>query len=279
MGKRVKASIFKSVVCLHFFVLVPLCAASAVQRSSFEIGPSLSRITYKEPGYMQNTGVLHGVSVAYSMRGDAFGLFDMFRTEADAAWGSVDYTSLRTGTMQGVPDSKFETRVMFGQNLLDNGSVVIAQYLGFGYRRLTDNSYGMTSTTGDAGYDRQSNYYYSPIGVQISSSFKDGWSLDGSVEYDYFWYGTQVNSHYTPLPTFTNHQSGGYGLRASVKVTKKIGSASLLSFEPFFRYWNINNSDLAREKETSALVVNGSSGIIEPANNSKEYGLKIGLEF
>ena len=110
-------------------------------------------------------------------------------------------------------------------------------------------------------------------------TFKDGWSLDGSVEYDLFWYGTQVNAHYTPLPTFTNHQSGGYGLRASVKVTKKIGSSSLLSFEPFFRYWNINNSELARDKETSALIVNGSSGIIEPANNSKEYGLKIGLEF
>lgn len=277
-----KTTIFKAlvcVVCLHFFVLGTLRASSTVQGNSFEIAPSLSHFTYKEPGYMQNSGVMYGVSVAYSLRGHNYGLFDVLRTEADAAWGSVDYTSLRTGTMQGVPDSKFETRVLFGQNLFDNGSVVMVQYLGFGYRRLTDNSYGMTSTTGSRGYDRQSNYYYSPIGVEISSSFKDGWSLDGSFEYDLFWYGTQVNSHYTPLPTFTNHQSVGYGLRASVKVTKKIGNASLLSFEPFFRYWNINDSELARYKATSELVVHDSSGIIEPQNNSKEYGIKVGLEF
>ncbi len=282
MGEKVKASICKVVVCavsLHFFGAGTLGAATADQKSSFEIAPSLLHLTYKEPGYMQNAGVLYGVSAAYSLHGRVFGLFDKFRTEADAAWGSVDYTSSRTGTMQTVPDSFFETRVLFGQNIVEKDSVVIVQYLGFGYRRLTDNSYGMTSTTGSLGYDRQSNYYYSPVGVEISTSLKDGWTLDGSFEYDYLWSGTQMTSHYTPFAPFTNHQSGGYGLRASVKVSKNIGKGTFLSVEPFVRYWNINTSELARDKETSALVVNGSSGIIEPQNNSTEYGLRVGLEF
>lgn len=138
-------------------------------------------------------------------------------------------------------------------------------YAGLGYRRLTDNSEGMISSLGKLGYNRQSNYYYSPIGIEISSDLEKGWSIGGSLEYDLLWHGTQITAGY-----IFNDQKKGYGARAAAKISKHLDNSAILSFEPFVRYWNI---------DVSEMVVSGAYGVVEPKNNSTEYGIRIALEF
>lgn len=261
-------TISKTIVCilsLQICVCTTLHAAPSDKVNSFAIGPSLSQITYKEPGYMEDKGVMYGLSSSYLWHGDALGPIGMIKVESEATWGSVDYSSNSSGSIKGVPDSMFETRLLLGTNFPREGSTVFTPYAGLGYRRLTDNSEGMISSLGKLGYSRLSNYYYSPIGIDISSDLKKGWSIGGSLEYDHLWHGTQVTGGY-----IFNDQKKGYGVRAAAKIRKQLDNSSILSFEPFIRYWNI---------DVSEMVVSGSYLVVEPKNNSTEYGIRIALEF
>ena len=260
-------TISKTIVCilsLQCCVCATLYAAPFDKVNSFAIGPSLLQRSYEEPGLMEDKGVMYGLSASYLWHGDALGPIGMMKVESEATWGSVDYSSSHSGTMKGVPDSMFETRVLLGTYFPREGSTVFTPYAGLGYRRLTDNSEGMISSSGGSGYSRQSNYYYSPIGIEISSNLEKGWSIAGSLEYDLLWHGTQVTSG-----SIYNDQKSGYGIRAAAKIRKQI-DASFLSFEPFIRYWNIDASD---------MFVSGIYGVVEPKNNTTEYGVRIALEF
>ena len=275
------------VLCLQLLVFGNLHASPLAQGTAFEIGPSVSHITYNEPGYMEDTGFMYGVAASCTWYGEHFGPIQMIKGEGQMTWGQMDYTSNATGSIHGTPDAMFETRVLLGTHLSSEGTTVITPYAGLGYRRLTDKSEGMISTLGAYGYDRESNYYYSPIGIEISSDLERGWSIGAQLEYDYFINGTQItsipqdmrNNGSTLSNNFTNDQNEGYGLRASIKIIKKIGNAYRLLFEPFCRYWNIKESKPDSIIVTDAAHVQKTVTVVEPANNSTEYGIKVGLEF
>ncbi|VAX34977.1 hypothetical protein MNBD_UNCLBAC01-718, partial [hydrothermal vent metagenome] len=76
------------------------------------------------------------------------------------------------------------------------------------------------------------------------------------------------------LNTVSNKQNKGYGLRGSFKIVKKSNNMDFY-FEPFIRYWNIEDSEI------STLTYNGVAvGFgLEPNNNSTEYGIKLGATF
>jgi hypothetical protein len=180
-----------------------------------------------------------------------------------------------------------EARILIGRNLSEAGQKLITPYLGLGYRRLSDKSEGMISTSGAYGYDRQANYYYYPLGIEISSSLEKGWMIEGMLEYDFFFYGTQItfiprDMHSNGVAgsnQFNNDQRDGYGLRTSLKVMKRINDTYCFLFEPYCRYWNIKQS------RTDSITVTDSENkqkiitVVEPVNNSTEYGIKVGLIF
>jgi len=175
--------------------------------------------------------------------------------------------------MDNIDDYLWELRGLAGYDFsLSETSTIITPYIGVGYRYLNDDMSGMTTTTGDAGYERESNYFYSPIGIEVTVNSENGWSIGGAFEYDHFWWGKQ-KSNMGSVPGYyniENDQEKGYGLRGSIKLKKK---NEIIDFkiEPFIRYWNIEDSEITADPEGRLWI--------EPENHSIEYGLSFKFSY
>ncbi len=247
---------------------------SVLKTESFEIGPELYFFEYEEPGYMKDKGGFIGVSLGFTSRGWAGSLPHkrggfMFSAEGRLAYGQVDYDGavkdLHTGetqpyTMENLDDIALEGRLLLGGEFL-GGNTLNTIYSGLAYRYLEDDS-----SEDPYGYLRQSNYFYLPVGYQFDNSHKPGWSIGFRVEYDVFLLGIQrTDLSNVGGSDFYNKQDSGYGCRASVKIQNKHRNGSLI-IEPFFRYWDIEVSDI-------------KDGWFEPANNTKELGVQVMWRF
>ena len=84
------------------------------------------------------------------------------------AYGQVDYTSNGTGTMAAIPDYQLETTRYLGVPINGSNSR-ITFFTGLGGRYLLNASGLKLSSTGHAGYDRESRYVYIPIGVNFET--------------------------------------------------------------------------------------------------------------
>jgi hypothetical protein len=245
-----------------------------LRRITYNIGPEIYYFEYEEPGYMEEDGIFYGVNFSATYRNwisDSSGkvLSDskmMVRGEGRYAFGKVDYDGqLMDGTpitMNDNDDFTLEGRLLLGPEwLIDDTLGTI--FAGIGYRYLNDDLAG-----GDPpGYERESNYYYVPIGFEIDAGLQAGWSWAGRIEYDYFLWGVQ-RSHIFPT-IIENDQDSGYGYRASVRLQKRSDNINFV-IEPFFRYWEIDDSD---------FNYNMWGGGIEPENNTTEYGIQLMLMF
>jgi hypothetical protein len=260
-------------VLAQFLFALPVFAQTQVplKTHAFEVGAETYYMKYEEPGIMENEGWMAGVIASYTFRRNI-----MARIEARVAAGEVDYSSTNTGSDDSISDVAFETRGLLGWDFRP-GTWLITPFVGFGYRYLNDDSEGTVTTTGARGYERESNYYYSPIGIEALTSLPNGWSLGMSAEYDLFWSGTQksrLSGAIAGLSDLENDQNGGYGVRFSANLHKKFTPLSL-KFGPFFRYWKIDDSDVAPITFGGVLVGYG----LEPNNKTYEIGAMVSVTF
>lgn len=239
--------------------------AEPLQKHVWELGTEISHIKYEEPGVMEEEGMMWGLLGSYTYRDNW-----MLRGEGRFSFGQVDYKN--SGTIDNIDDYMLEFRGLVGYDFPILTATILTPYIGFGYRYLNDDSSGMTSSTGALGYERESNYYYSPIGVETITELENGWSIGVTFEYDYFWKGVQENQ----LGAFSleNDQNDGYGLRGSVKFQKK-GEKVDFVIEPFIRYWDIEDSDVAPITWSGYVLGYG----YEPKNSSTEIGIKFAAKF
>jgi hypothetical protein len=238
-----------------------------------DIGPEVYHFKYEEPGVMEEKGMFYGVCFGLTSRDwvsnqretsepDGGG---MFRAEGRVAFGDVDYDGmLMVGTpykVSGMDDLAAEGRLLLGQDWLAF-EALSTLYAGVGYRYLNDNL-----APDPAGYERESNYLYIPLGYNFDSGQGIGWAFGFGAEFDVFVFGRQ-ESHLSDLDPMLldvdNDQDSGYGYRASIKLKHKSRDA-IFTFEPFFRYWDIDKSD--RDDTYHAFV--------EPANETTEYGIQL----
>lgn len=263
------------------FFLFTVCSAHAapLQKHTFEISTERSLIRYKEPGVMKEEGWMGGIGYAYTYRGwlPFFNQDDqkgMVMAEGRSAWGQVDYTG--SGTLDNIDDALFEGRLTAGYEFSFTQQVTVLPFFGFGYRYLNDDMGGRVTSTGAHGYERESNYYYSPVGVFVEKPLAHEMSVRACFEYDHFWQGRQI-SHLSNVAGYSdvrNKQQKGFGLRSSVRVKKRVKRWDLF-IEPFARYWNIK-----RSKESEVIYNGFVSGTgIEPKNNSLEAGIRLGAAF
>ncbi len=231
---------------------------------SYELGTSVSYWKYVEP-MMNESGPFIGIDTAYTYRG-SIGRMEqgMLRAEARGAYGYVDYDGclLPSGTpyyINGIDDMLFEGRILLGRDFDVWQGISITPYLGIAYRHLNDNL-----EEDVYGYNRSSNYWYSPLGCEISPHTINGYRISARLEYDLFLRGRQ-KSGATITDTITNTQTDGYGMRASLKVMKKSGRVDYI-LEPFVSYWDIEDSDYV-----------GIAGAYEPDNQTLEYGLRVAI--
>jgi hypothetical protein len=237
----------------------------------FEVGAETYYMEYKEPGIMKNEGVMVGGFGSYTYHSGI-----MARVEARVAGGEVDYSSERTGSADDITDVAFETRGLLGFDLRA-GYAVITPYAGFGYRYLNDDSQGTFTTTGHVGYERESNYYYSPIGLELTIPLQNRWSMVLTGEYDLFWSGKQesrLSGAIFGLSDVENDQDDGYGIRGSISFKKRL-EALTLNFGAFYRYWRIDDSEVSPITFEGVLVGYG----LEPENKTYEAGVMFSLYF
>ena len=146
--------------------------------------------------------------------------------------------------------------------------------MGFGLRYWND------TAQGSGGYEREILYLYSPIGFKLAGPVSSKWSWGFSGEYDLFWKGW-VTSHLSDAdPGFNdpeNHQSfgDGFGIRFSIQFRHHVSERFSWYIEPFFRYWDVEQSDYA------ILTYYGTpfDYVYEPENNTLCYGITVGFGF
>ena len=253
--------------------------ASAAQvetrANQWELGPEIYYSEYKEPAFnVKIDGVMYGIVGAFTHHDPNYW---MFKADGHAAWGEMDYHSTASGSINGIDDYLLEGAVAAGYEVHPKEGMTFTPFFGIAYRYLNDDSSGKISSTGARGYERESNYFYSPVGAELSTKLNDGWTLGLSGEYDIFWSGEQkshLGGAISGLNTITNNQDNGYGVRGSVKLRKK-GETFDILIEPFVRWWSVKDS------QTSNITF---SGVIvgyayEPKNETLEVGGKIAFIF
>ena len=251
-----------AVVMFYLFVLSCHPAFAVVlgaQGSKGEIGTELHYFKYEEPDIMDETGFMFGVYGEYTYRirentriekmADIFNggnTVNAFTAEGKFSFGQVDYSSTSTGTIDGINDFLTEVRLLAGYDVPAGTESLVTPYIGLGHRYWVDMLGGKTSTTGHAGYDRESNYLYLPLGVNVGVPLQSGWSVGLNAEFDVFLWGQQ-KSHLedvsSALNTLENDQNDGWGIRGALTVKKEMEGIALV-VEPFIRYWSIEDSDI-----------------------------------
>ena len=246
--------------------------AGELQKHTLELGPEISHIEYKEPDIMKEKGWMYGIVGYYTYHSRL-----MLKAEGRFSYGQVDYSSPISGTMDNIDDYILELRGLGGCDFPVSKTSFLTPYIGIGYRYLNDNTSGKVTSIGHLGYERESNYIYSPIGAKFITDLKNGWSVGAMAEYDIFWWGEQ-KSHFSDvdpsLNDIKNRQTSGYGLRGSVELQRKVKKIAF-AIEPFIRYWNINES--RHEDLTQYGITIGEAW--EPKNNSTEYGINLLVRF
>ncbi len=280
------------VVAIMLGLMAPV--AGAQEGSSIPgkltMGAEFSYFKYEEPDFMEQTGPLFGVYAEYALRtseNDKVSSWEeflssyqnnyVFGLEGQFLAGQVDYESNGTGSIDNINEYIFEIRGLAGYDFPVAEATVLTPYIGIGYRYLDDNMGGKLSTTGAAGYDRESHYVYMPFGIKTKTPLEGLWSLGFNVEYDLFLDGTQ-ESHLedvsSALSTLENDQNDGYGVRGSIQLVHQADAWNLL-VEPFIRYWNVDESNIAVINCGGTPCAAG----YEPNNESTEYGVKVGTQF
>jgi len=244
-------------------------------RDAQEFGLTLSSYSYQEPSVSVGmTAINYGLEYRKTslLNGGQFVLAGV-----DYAAGTDRYSG--SGTLN-VPKSYYNTKLAIGTDWV-YGSQIVSPYFGLGYRFLSQTGGGLTTSTGAVMYDRQSTYLYIPVGLKQRSLTGDGGMLESSFELDYLVSGNQfsglsiMNSFgYTGSNDITNRQTSGYGLNASFMYKRPDG----WSLGPYWKYWNISNSDLATWTYKYGST-SYTKSMYEPANTTEEFGFKALYQF
>lgn len=248
-------------------------APSEIPQNQWEIGPDVYYFRYKEPDVsVEFEGPMYGLAGSFTHHNPSR---FMLKADGRGAWGEVDYTG--SGTIDGIQDWTLEGRLAAGYDIPLHEGRRLTPFVGVGYRYLNDDSSGRTSSTGARGYKRESNYLYSPVGVEFSAPLNSQWKIGVSVEYDLFWRGQQKSHLNDADPSFnalSNDQTSGYGARGSLKL-QRMGERVDWVIEPYVRWWSIDDSKSANVTFSGVIVGTG----YEPRNETLEVGGGISMRF
>ena len=271
--EAIKRYIGSAVIAMAMVTFMWAQTCEAREKHVFECGPELSYVQYKEPDVMSEKGPSVGISGSYTYLNGI-----MARLAGRISYSRVEYDSNDTGSISGINDYGYEVRGVLGYDFRPTKTFTITPFAGVGYRYLCDDVGGKVSSTGNKGYKREANYYYSPIGIEAMQKIDDKWSFGASAEYDYFWKGKQksyMGDVISGMDTLENDQNRGYGWRASVYVARATRRATY-AIEPFVRYWYIDKSEI--NDITYRRYRTGWMGW-EPENNTTEIGIKFKVVF
>lgn len=276
MYNLAKQKIKKLKTIFFLFIIITLYQsnlAAAELGIKHEYGLSfLGSYEYEEPTLMhlragsqgadeelENLGFLYNYKNAF-LNDD--GLLNEFEFDSSYQFMTQSYWSNGTGTMKNIDVEIYNLRALHGIQFSDK----LMLKSGIGYRHLYHYWQNQYTSTGHWGYDREQDYTYIPIIAELRMPIPE-LNLDGklNVEFDqiiegrntsYFGYqgGSNEDRSYT--------NSDGYIWKVSYE-----GKRGDLTLEPYYEFMQVDDS------------TRSSNGSREPANTTKEIGLKITKAF
>ena len=239
-----------------------------------------SETTPKQSNFMQDNGMMFGISGSYEL---TYKDRVFLRPEARIAYGFTQYTSYQNPKFPkaSVPNLTFEPRLLVGGNISFYKNLKLSPYVGLGYRYKSDDESGVVCDKGiKLGEKRISQYYYIPIGSRLTYDFNKDWFVKLTGEYDWFISGR--HSEYFkdgryPSPLIYK-QKNGWGAKGELLVGHHFDKVSI-AFGPYMTYWKIDRTKSVKYSINDELGIplHGSSS--EPANITKEIGVKLNFFF
>jgi hypothetical protein len=237
-----------------------ICAIAPARADVTKIGVEGFTDNYKEPSAQVDEHAKYGSLTAQRIwqTGRPF-------TELDTrlSYGLDEYKSIDGVSTSKISQYEGEVRLTGGETFsVLHGA--LSPYAGLGVRGFIDQSGGSHTNLGFVGYDRDIVQLYLPVGAYWG--FTSGsWNITPLLEYDQLLYGRVVSQManiigYTPV----NSQHTGFGVRSELMFGHDIWGRRW-EFGPFFRYWNIKDSDIY-------VSTNGEAGL-EPNNKRLQAGL------
>ena len=245
-----------------------------ISKHRFEIGLQTMHFDYGEESNVDWDGYMYGIAGSYNFLAQNKVMIDV---SLEYFYGDLDYD----GRTWGGSPLKADTddwivgcRILGGYHFDVKSKHGFTPFAGIGYRYWNE----MIHSTG--GYEREIEYWYSPIGIKTISPLWNNWRWGISVEYDLFW-GGSVKSHFSDVLTGYNDPKvdlnfgGGHGFRFSLQFSRKFMKSYILSIEPYIRYWDMDNSEIG------TLTLNGVpvALVYEPENDTTACGVFISVGF
>lgn len=254
-----------------FFALGLFLVSPAWADGYYTVGVEGFRDRYREPGPDVNEHADYGSVTAAYKYSWSNGVFAT--TENRASYGKDDYKS-PDGTINGIPQYEFESRVIAGMRLpFLRGTV--NPYVGLGARFYYDNSKGEVTSLGLFGYDRRILQFYAPIGLTYKFSYGD-WIFAPTLEADPLLLGkvnTRLRNVGANYDNVTNTQQEGFGARGEFMFGQVMDSYAWQA-GPFVRYWKVDDSNLQSGR------LNGvPSQLYEPTNDRLQMGAALKVSF
>ena len=261
----------KKIIFLVSCLFISVFSFAQTKTHNFEIGYEISNYKYTEPGTMNlKSPNKQGINVIYTHTAADTGY--LWGIDFHYLQGDVDYDGATWGgtplTLENLRDYYFDAQIQTGRHYVLGEHSSLAAYTGLGFRKLRNH----LEEGGPSGYLRQSTYLYLPLGVRWTYSIPNAWSFRLAGEFDCLIRGTQISDF--DGDEVENEQTSGFGVRLGFKVERKLGVMGLF-VEPFFRYWDIAQSDTVRV----FIPGEGYTGLIEPRNRTREYGIRAGISF
>ncbi len=228
------------------------------------------------------------------------------KVEAEGSLGRTDYSSFATGKRQGFDACELDARLLFGYDYIWSTATLFTPYVGFGYRRFSDETGGWEDfvVNNYVGFKTETNFFYVPVGFETLTQLNDQWDLTFKMEGDLV-VGGSVNYFLNEIPgpfTGTDTETGlpvtvnlqkstsdlkaGWGFRTSMKIIRKYNAFDIYA-EPFFKFWSLKQSDAMQEHAASATkdyvsaYPDGSpyKPLWTPQNFTSTLGLRMGVQF
>lgn len=196
---------------------------------------------------------------------------DAFLLRGRYAWGSADYSSA-SGQFSGLSRKSFDFSLVY-QHAFALSFTTLTPEFGIGYRRLDDH----LEQSGWGGYERNSMYSYLLFGISSRNTLNADWMISPRLAYKYVMSGSQesqLSDISSSCSNLNNRQKNGYGYELNLSFDRKLNSGNYLSLAPYYRYWNIKDSDTA-----TAVCGNWVISGMEPHNTTKEVGMSLSYSF
>lgn len=193
-----------------------------------------------------------------------------------AGGGSVDYSANDGNRLEDVAQYMAQLELLVGRRFATSATSFVMPYAGIGGRSLSDRSGGLTTETGDQGYDREIGYSYVPLGVAAVTERPGGRRMAVYGQYNWVVGGTS-RSEFGDIdpsaPTVEVDFESGHGWEIGAKLTTPVGRGTV-SVQPFLRTWDIDQSTSAFFMEEDFTVE-----LFEPANQTREVGVRFTYGF